>query len=84
MCAHVSLQTLTLVTIDVSDSVDTRTALDAIRELVSSSNVYIGVYRKSEAAANRLLLKKIATYITGMLKVGLRLVGTYIYVYCGK
>ncbi|KAK2181286.1 hypothetical protein NP493_402g01036 [Ridgeia piscesae] len=51
------------------DSVDTRAALDAMRELVSASNVYIDSHRKSGVTTNRLLLKKVATYVTSMLKV---------------
>ncbi|KAI0208122.1 Cysteine--tRNA ligase, cytoplasmic [Lamellibrachia satsuma] len=50
------------------DSVDTRAALDAMRELVSSSNVYIDSHRKSGIATNRLLLQRIATYVTKMLR----------------
>nr|CAG4651649.1 EOG090X02DZ [Triops cancriformis] len=46
------------------DNVDTRACLDALRELVSTSNVYI---RKS--APNRLLLKNIALYITKLFRI---------------
>ena len=51
------------------DSVDTRSALDAMRELVSSSNIYIDTCRKSGTPPNGLLLKNIAAYITRILKV---------------
>ncbi|KAH8402094.1 hypothetical protein KR009_009720 [Drosophila setifemur] len=48
------------------DNIDTRSALDAIRELVSASNVYI---RDNKTRLNSLLLRNIATYITDLLHV---------------
>ncbi|XP_016968199.1 cysteine--tRNA ligase, cytoplasmic [Drosophila biarmipes] len=48
------------------DNVDTRSALDAIRELVSASNVYI---RDNKTQLNSLLLRNVATYITDLLHV---------------
>uniref|UniRef100_A0A1Q3F0D5 Cysteine--tRNA ligase, cytoplasmic n=1 Tax=Culex tarsalis TaxID=7177 RepID=A0A1Q3F0D5_CULTA len=48
------------------DNVDTRTALDALRDLISHSNVYI---RDHKAALNALLLRNIATYITELLHI---------------
>ncbi|XP_017010277.2 cysteine--tRNA ligase, cytoplasmic [Drosophila takahashii] len=48
------------------DNIDTRSALDAIRELVSASNVYI---RDNKARLNSLLLRNVATYITDLLHV---------------
>ncbi|XP_058053941.1 cysteine--tRNA ligase, cytoplasmic [Anopheles bellator] len=48
------------------DNVDTRTALDAIRGLVSLSNVYIKEHR---GALNALLLRRIATYCTDLLHI---------------
>ncbi|XP_016929167.2 cysteine--tRNA ligase, cytoplasmic [Drosophila suzukii] len=48
------------------DNVDTRSALDAIRELVSASNVYI---RDNKTRLNSLLLRNVATYITDLLHV---------------
>ncbi|XP_055594555.1 cysteine--tRNA ligase, cytoplasmic [Uranotaenia lowii] len=48
------------------DNIDTRTALDALRDLVSHSNVYI---RDHKAKLNALLLRRIASYITDMLHV---------------
>lgn len=47
------------------DNVDTRTALDALRELVTASNIYI----KEIKLINYLLLYDIATYITKLLKI---------------
>ncbi|XP_034476754.1 cysteine--tRNA ligase, cytoplasmic [Drosophila innubila] len=46
------------------DNIDTRSALDSIRELVSNTNIYI---RDNKARLNHLLLRKIATYITNLL-----------------
>jgi len=56
----------------VVDSVDTRGALDAIRELVSTSNVYIEERQKSaESSPSLFLLENIVLYITKILKVSL-------------
>lgn len=49
-----------------ADNIDTRSALDAIRELVSVSNVYI---RDNKTRLNSLLLRNVATYITDLLHV---------------
>lgn len=51
------------------DNVDTRSAMDGIRELVSAGNTYISASRKSQHTPNRALLVNIATYITDLLKV---------------
>ncbi|XP_076450719.1 cysteine--tRNA ligase, cytoplasmic-like isoform X2 [Babylonia areolata] len=51
------------------DSIDTRTALEHIRELVSSSNAYIGQARAGKRRPNRRLLENIATYITDLFRV---------------
>ncbi|KXJ68306.1 hypothetical protein RP20_CCG004160 [Aedes albopictus] len=48
------------------DNVDTRSALDAVRDLVSHSNVYI---RDHKQELNALLLRRIASYITDLLHV---------------
>jgi len=50
------------------DSIDTRTVLETIRELISQSNVYIEANR-STGSLNRQLLKNIATYITEIFNV---------------
>lgn len=52
-----------------SDSVDTRGALESIRELVSSANSYIGEHRAAKTTPNRMLLKNIAAYITSLMRV---------------
>jgi cysteinyl-tRNA synthetase len=51
------------------DSVDTKGALDAIRDLITSSNVYVDNKRKANSSPDRGLIKSIATYITHILKV---------------
>ncbi|XP_017836754.1 cysteine--tRNA ligase, cytoplasmic [Drosophila busckii] len=48
------------------DNVDTRSALDAIRELVSTTNIYI---RDNKSRLNNLLLRNIASYITDLLHI---------------
>lgn len=45
---------------------DTRTALETLRDLVSTSNIYI---RDNKDSLNALLLRKIASYITDMLHI---------------
>lgn len=48
------------------DNVDTRSTLDALRDLVSVSNVYI---RDNKDHVNCLLLRRIAAYITDILHI---------------
>lgn len=48
------------------DNIDTRSVLDNLRDLVSSTNVYI---KNNGEKLNRLLLKKIAAYITDILYI---------------
>lgn len=50
------------------DSIDTRTALESIRDLVTSTNQYISKTRLSKES-NRMLLVNIAEYITEMLHI---------------
>jgi len=53
-----------------SDNVDTRSTLDAMRDLVGSSYEYLERRRTASAAVpNRVLLKNAAVYVTGILKV---------------
>uniref|UniRef100_A0A182R5E9 Cysteine--tRNA ligase, cytoplasmic n=1 Tax=Anopheles funestus TaxID=62324 RepID=A0A182R5E9_ANOFN len=49
------------------DNVDTRTALDVLRGLVSACNVYIKAHRSS--GFNALLLRRIASYCTDLLHI---------------
>ncbi|MED6294779.1 Cysteine--tRNA ligase, cytoplasmic, partial [Characodon lateralis] len=51
------------------DNVDTRTAVEEMRVLVSHSNSYVAGRKSSKLRPNRLLLKSIATYLTNMLKI---------------
>nr|KAG5702360.1 hypothetical protein BaRGS_002142 [Batillaria attramentaria] len=51
------------------DNIDTRTALDHIRELVTACNSYIAQARADKRRPNRRLLQIVASYITEMLKV---------------
>lgn len=51
------------------DSIDTRTALDHIRELVTASNSYIAQARQDKRRPNRRLLHIVASYITDLFKV---------------
>lgn len=48
-----------------SDNIDTRVALDALRELVTTSNIYI----KEIKSPNSVQLYDIALYITQILKI---------------
>lgn len=48
------------------DNIDTRSALDAIRDLVSNTNIYI---RDHSTKLNSLLLRRIAEYITDILHI---------------
>ncbi|XP_058979756.1 cysteine--tRNA ligase, cytoplasmic-like [Musca domestica] len=48
------------------DNIDTRSALDAIRDLVTAANIYI---RDNKDRLNCLLLRKIASYITDLLRI---------------
>ena len=51
------------------DSIDTKSALKHIKELVGGCNVYLSDCKKAERPANVLLLKNIAAYVTKMLRV---------------
>lgn len=51
------------------DNVDTRTALDVVRDLVTQCNIYIRDGRADDKQLNALLLKRIALYITDLLHV---------------
>ena len=55
----------------ITDSVDTKTALDEVRELIKASNIYISKHKTDKTLPNRMLLQNIAMYITDLLKVRL-------------
>ncbi|KAM9764517.1 cysteine--tRNA ligase, cytoplasmic isoform 1-T1 [Menidia menidia] len=51
------------------DNVDTRSAMEELRLLVSQTNGYMAGRKASRLRPNRLLVEAVATYITGMLKI---------------
>ena len=51
------------------DSIDTRTTLEAIRNLVSAGNTYIAHSRAKKYNVNHQLMKNVAMYITKMLHI---------------
>ncbi|XP_041367075.1 cysteine--tRNA ligase, cytoplasmic-like [Gigantopelta aegis] len=51
------------------DSVDTRTTLDHIRELVTASNSYVAKAKAEKRRPNQKLLYNIASYVTQLFKV---------------
>jgi cysteinyl-tRNA synthetase len=53
----------------LSDNVDTRGALDAVRDLIGNCNIYIRDKSPSTQESNWLLLRDIAAYITWLLRV---------------
>jgi cysteinyl-tRNA synthetase len=53
----------------LSDNVDTRGALFALRDLIGICNIYIRDKKASIKECNCLLLQAIAAYITWLLKV---------------
>lgn len=61
-------QTKTSVHDALCDNVDTRSVLDALRELVTQSNIYVRD-NSGTKTLNGLLLKRIALYITDILHI---------------
>lgn len=51
------------------DNMDTRTAMEEMRVLVSHSNTYIASRKSAKLRPNRMLLESIAAYLTDMLKI---------------
>uniref|UniRef100_A0A8C4ETM4 Cysteine--tRNA ligase, cytoplasmic n=1 Tax=Dicentrarchus labrax TaxID=13489 RepID=A0A8C4ETM4_DICLA len=51
------------------DNVDTRTAMEEMRVLVSQSNSYIASRKNAKLRPNRMLVESIAVYLTNMLKI---------------
>nr|CAG4640688.1 EOG090X02DZ [Eulimnadia texana] len=51
------------------DNVDTRSALDVIRDMVSSCNVYMRQCSQKQQSPNRLLLKNVALYVTKIFTI---------------
>ncbi|CAB3410791.1 unnamed protein product [Caenorhabditis bovis] len=51
------------------DSIDTRTVIEKIRELIGLGNAYINEKEKEGSIPNCILLRNIAAYITNLLKI---------------
>ncbi|KAM9317540.1 cysteine--tRNA ligase, cytoplasmic isoform 2-T2 [Pholidichthys leucotaenia] len=51
------------------DNIDTRTAMEEMRMLVSQSNSYVAGRKSAKLMPNRMLLESIARYLTNMLKI---------------
>ncbi|VDK85534.1 unnamed protein product [Onchocerca ochengi] len=51
------------------DSVDTRTVIEKLRELIAIGNAYINEMEKKNSIPNCLLLRNVALYITWLLKI---------------
>ncbi|XP_061178212.1 cysteine--tRNA ligase, cytoplasmic-like isoform X1 [Saccostrea echinata] len=51
------------------DNVNTRAALDQLRELIGIANVYMANSRAVNKTPNRMILKNIAAYITELFKI---------------
>jgi len=67
------LQTLSTIKSDIHealcDSIDTRTVIEKMRELINSSNIYIKEKSSTKSLPNAQLLKTIAEYLTSLLKM---------------
>lgn len=63
------LQTKDAVHEALCDNVNTRTALESLRELIGEANIYMANARGANRTPNRMILKNIASYITYLLKV---------------
>lgn len=58
------------------DNIDTRAALDVIRDLVTQSNIYMrDVATAASTPVNALLLRRIALYVTDLLHIFGAIVG---------
>ncbi|KAM7405645.1 hypothetical protein PAMP_000079 [Pampus punctatissimus] len=51
------------------DNMDTRSAMEEMRVLVSQSNSYIASRKSAKLRPNRMLVESIAVYLTNMLKI---------------
>ncbi|KAM9825824.1 cysteine--tRNA ligase, cytoplasmic-like isoform X1 [Syngnathus typhle] len=51
------------------DNIDTRTAMEEMRQLVNQSNSYIASKKGAKMRPNRMLMESIAMYLTKMLKI---------------
>ncbi|XP_071452859.1 cysteine--tRNA ligase, cytoplasmic [Hetaerina americana] len=62
-------ETVFAVHVALCDNVDTRTTLDAVRDLISACNVYLREKQKDSKEPNLLLLQDIAKYVTNLFKI---------------
>ena len=51
------------------DSIDTKSALEAMRTLVGQCNIYIQERKTAKQTPNRMLLQNIGVYLTKILRV---------------
>ncbi len=51
------------------DNVDTRSAMESVRELIGQANVYIGRVEAEKRVPNCLLLRNVATYMTRLFRI---------------
>ncbi|XP_042372708.1 cysteine--tRNA ligase, cytoplasmic-like, partial [Plectropomus leopardus] len=51
------------------DNMDTRIAMEEMRQLVSQSNSYIASKKSAKLRPNRMLMESIAVYLTSMMKI---------------
>ncbi|XP_046394235.1 cysteine--tRNA ligase, cytoplasmic [Ischnura elegans] len=62
-------ETKSSVHVALCDNVDTRTTLDAVRDLISACNIYLREKQKQSREPNLLLLMDIAKYVTSLFKM---------------
>lgn len=65
------LFTVLFVCILLLDSVDTRSALEQMREMITNTNRYVKEKQTKRLQADYILIRNIADYLTTMLKVQL-------------
>lgn len=51
------------------DNVDTKTAMEAVRELIAAANAYVRQYEVDKRVPNCFLLKQVALWITNLFKI---------------
>lgn len=51
------------------DSIDTKSAMDSLKDIVTASNVYLDAKARQTANPDRYLLSDIASYVTKILKI---------------
>lgn len=53
----------------ISDSVDSKTTMEALKVLVTNANIYMDETLKAKRKVDPILLRNVASYITCILKV---------------